>query len=422
MAEETTQLIIGDAAADAVGQPRKRRFFAKRKKHEKKLTTCENCGAALAGEYCSACSQHAIDYRRSIWRVAVDALDSFFNWDTKFLKTTGVLLTRPGKLTNDFNAGRRVRYVHPLRLYLLASIAFFLVVKLVNVAPQMSSELEPTDRAELDSALAELSSSASVLSSEQREQVEAARALWSRGTSPMEPEKSAELERALKKLPRWNQKKELEDKDKVKLEAALQRVTEAIPKPGEKDGGEEATVNPSTAGASPSGDESPGLTTNWEGSNSPFGKFMAGRIKEKIGEHGSNAKLFLETLRSNIPTMMLCCIPLFAFVLKVLYLRQRRFYVEHLVYALHIHTFVYVGVVVITLLATVLERWTPALQTPLVLLLSFALTAQVFLSIRRVYQQGWFMTILKFCVGGVAYSFVLALALGATAFVTLLIP
>jgi hypothetical protein len=61
--------------------------------------------------------------------VALDALDSFLNWDTKFLNSVGVLLLRPWRLTNDFNAGRRVRYVHPLRLYLLASIAFFLLAQ-----------------------------------------------------------------------------------------------------------------------------------------------------------------------------------------------------------------------------------------------------------------------------------------------------
>ena len=66
MADETTQFTIGDAAADALAQPRKRRFFGKRKKPGDKLTTCETCGAALAGEYCFVCGQHAIDYRRSL--------------------------------------------------------------------------------------------------------------------------------------------------------------------------------------------------------------------------------------------------------------------------------------------------------------------------------------------------------------------
>ena len=40
-----------------------------------------------------------------------------------------LLLLRPWQLTNDFNAGRRARYVHPLRLYLIASVLFFLLAR-----------------------------------------------------------------------------------------------------------------------------------------------------------------------------------------------------------------------------------------------------------------------------------------------------
>ena len=120
MPDDATDLIVGDAAVDAVeegrrGAPPNRRRRWKRKQAPP-LTHCENCGAALTGEWCGQCGQHAIDYRRSLWRVFVDALDSFLNWDAKFLTSVGVLLTKPWKLTNDFNAGRRVRYLHPLRL------------------------------------------------------------------------------------------------------------------------------------------------------------------------------------------------------------------------------------------------------------------------------------------------------------------
>lgn len=124
--------------------------------------------ARLTGTYCAQCGQHAIDYRRSLLRVAVDAADSFFNWDTKFLKSVAVLLLRPWRLTNEFNAGRRVRYVHPLRLYLLASIAFFLVVKLVNFDPASTVHLSPENRAEVDGALAKLTAEDSKLTPEPR--------------------------------------------------------------------------------------------------------------------------------------------------------------------------------------------------------------------------------------------------------------
>jgi hypothetical protein len=339
------------------------------------LTKCENCEAPLAGPYCAECGQHAIDYRRSIVRVVIDAADSFFNWDTKFLRSLGVLLTRPGKLTNDFNAGRRIRYVHPLRLYLLASIAFFLLAKLVNLSPQLTPEMKPEDRAHLDASLAKLAAPESPLTPEQRAKVETVR----------------------------------ESVDEAKVPGEPPGTTGGLP----------VLPNPKSVGAASSPVH---VSTNWEGDKTPFGKWMEGRVKEKIGEHGSKAKLFFETLRNNVPTMMLGCIPLFAFVLKILYVRQRRYYVEHLVYALHVHTFAYVGVVVITLLGMGVARWAPAMQTPLVVILSILLAVQVFLSIRRVYRQGWFMTTFKFLLGGVVYFFVLVLALGATAFVTLLLP
>src|SRR3954462_5178932 len=150
MADETTDFILGDAAADALGQGRRgRNFLGRRRKPRSaapRLTHCENCGTALSGEFCSQCGQHAIDYRRSLWRVLIDAADSFLNWDTKFLSSIGVLLTKPWRLTNDFNAGRRARYVHPLRLYLLASIAFFLMLRFVHLDGDSVVQFTTEDR------------------------------------------------------------------------------------------------------------------------------------------------------------------------------------------------------------------------------------------------------------------------------------
>ncbi len=440
MADETTQFILGDAAADALDQPRKRRFFGKRRKLVEKFTSCENCGTALAGEYCSACGQHGIDYRRSVWRVAIDALDSFLNWDTKFLKSVGILLTRPGKLTNDFNAGRRVRYVHPLRLYLLASIAFFLIAKLVdftgfndNRAPDLTVE----DRAEVDAALAKLTAPDSPIGPEVRARIEAARTRWGTPDAAESPKKRAAFERAMLKLNELGEKEALKPKDVAKVEATLERIDASDAKPD--DAGGEVSPSPPPPGVAPSspapgvlpsppavptGDYGPIIQfDNDDGKpKDPFGVWIEGRIKEKVGEGGTKATLFLETLRSHVPTMMLFCVPLFAFVLKVLYIRQRRYYVEHLVYALHIHTFVYVAVVVITLLGMGAQRWLPAVQPLLVSLLSLVVLGQVFVSIRRVYRQGWFFTTFKFLLGGFAYLIILVIGVGATAFVTLLLP
>src|SRR5213595_4180028 len=154
MSDETTKSILRDAATSSVEEPGRKHFFRSENRERPPLTRCENCGTQLSGKYCSVCGQPAIDYRRSFRHVIVDVLDSFLNWDSKFFATIGLLIARPWHLTNQFLAGRRVRYVHPLRLYLLVSILFFFVVnywaKSIHADP---SKLSAEDRADITAEL-----------------------------------------------------------------------------------------------------------------------------------------------------------------------------------------------------------------------------------------------------------------------------
>src|ERR1700738_834835 len=155
MADESVKLILGDTAIAAVERSPGRRFFGRRKDRQRPpLSHCENCGAQLTGRYCAQCGQAAVDYRRSFRHVIVDVLDSFLNWDSKFFATIGLLIAKPWRLTNEFLSGKRVRYVHPLRLYLLASILFFFAInywaKSIHVD---SSKMSDQDRAEIQAQL-----------------------------------------------------------------------------------------------------------------------------------------------------------------------------------------------------------------------------------------------------------------------------
>src|SRR6266853_198645 len=154
MADEPAKIILGDTAITAIERIPGRRKFRRSKDSHRLLTHCENCGAPLTGHYCAQCGQAAIDYRRSFRHVIVDVLDSFLNWDSKFFATLGLLIVKPWQLTNEFLAGKRVRYLHPLRLYLLASILFFFAVnygaKGLKFEP---GKLVPKDRAELEADL-----------------------------------------------------------------------------------------------------------------------------------------------------------------------------------------------------------------------------------------------------------------------------
>src|SRR6266513_2096860 len=376
MADEMTKLVLGDTAVSAIEQPpARRRFFGRRKTQRPPPTQCENCGAQLRGHWCAQCGQPAIDYRRSFRHVIADLLDEFLNWDSKFFATIGLLIVRPWKLTNQFLAGHRVRYVHPLRLYLLASILFFFAVnygaKGLHFEP---GKVSPKDRAELEADL---------------------------------------------------KKEDLPPPAREKLEALLR---ESPPPPA-----------PSTQATAPSPSpaprsdkqkqefgkvgERPFLVFDQAKSTTPFESWIEARAKEKMGEHGTKMGLFIATLFSNLPYMMLCCIPLFAFVLKGLYLRRHIFYIDHLIYALHIHTFAYVGVMLIVLATIGLNRMAPGpIAGWITALLWIAFVVQIFLSIRRVYRQGWFITIFKFFFGGLVYLIVIGAALAATFFITLVLP
>ena len=393
MADEPAKIILGDTAISAVERTARRRWFGRGKDRQPlPFTHCQNCGAKLTGPHCAQCGQAAIDYRRSFRHVIVDVLDSFLNWDSKFFATIGLLIVKPWRLTNEFLAGKRVRYLHPLRLYLLASILFFFAVnygaKGLRLEPGKISE---KNRTAIAAAVAE-----------KRDEIE------------------AEFD-----------KENLSTEERKKAQDALDYLTK--PSPAATAAAEQQpspTITPTASPFEPGKrtygavDERPFLVFDADTkSSTPFERWLETRAKEKMGEHGTKMGLFIATLFSNLPYMMLCCIPLFAFVLKVLYIRRHIFYIDHLIYALHIHTFLYTGVMLIVLATMGLNRIAPpALAGWIIALLWILFVVQIFLSIRRVYRQGWFMSTLKFFVGGFVYMIVLFLALAATFFITLALP
>ena len=89
------------------------------------MSRCANCHTALDGPYCSQCGQHATDLHRPFRQWVSQLIDDAFSLDTRLVRTLGPLLFRPGAVTADYLAGRRVAYVPPLRSYLIAALIFF---------------------------------------------------------------------------------------------------------------------------------------------------------------------------------------------------------------------------------------------------------------------------------------------------------
>jgi hypothetical protein len=88
---------------------------------------CKNCGAALLGRYCVDCSQAADVHVPTTGELVHEAMEGLAHADSRLWRTLIPLWFQPGKLTNEFIAGRRIAYVPPFRLYLVLSVIFFLV-------------------------------------------------------------------------------------------------------------------------------------------------------------------------------------------------------------------------------------------------------------------------------------------------------
>ena len=89
---------------------------------------CPNCGSDLSGEYCNNCGQKKIHRQEfAVKHFTRQALNEITDLESnKIFKTLVALLFRPGILASEYLAGRKGKYVGPIRLYLTFSAIYFL--------------------------------------------------------------------------------------------------------------------------------------------------------------------------------------------------------------------------------------------------------------------------------------------------------
>ncbi|HET7757094.1 MAG TPA: DUF3667 domain-containing protein [Steroidobacteraceae bacterium] len=108
------------------------------------IRPCDNCGASVPGRYCGACGQRLEPPIHSLWHFLRAAAEDLTHADSRLWRTLVALLLQPGFLTREFLAGRRARYLPPVRLYLVLSVAFFLAAAVRH--PQAEMLQLSTDR------------------------------------------------------------------------------------------------------------------------------------------------------------------------------------------------------------------------------------------------------------------------------------
>jgi hypothetical protein len=295
---------------------------------------CQNCGEALAGPYCSACGQHDVDYHRSIGPVVEDALEGFLHFDGKFFRSVRYLFTRPGYLTKEFIAGRRMSYMHPLRFYIFASFLFFATGFLTDHRPTAAEKA------------------------------------------------------ALKAKSEETARKATEEAGKLKADLEL-----------DGDAAKGADASPGANGVTLSAEPS----SRWGWLNRKL------RMAYSSDGHLDKKALSAE-IKHLLPTMLFLCLPFFAAVLKAVYLRSRRLYIEHLIFALHVMTFVFLA----SLFAELAQRLGALVgdgTEQFVGLGTFLAGAWlIYRAFRVVYGQGRWKTLFKMALITGVYSLVLVVA------------
>ena len=115
----------------------KDRFARPRRPHRAPITECLNCGESVTGRFCAACGQETHDQSVALGTLASELAGEVASFDSKLARTVLPLLFRPGFLTNEFIRGRRVRYLSPLKMYLVISALFFFVLAQQSAVKRM---------------------------------------------------------------------------------------------------------------------------------------------------------------------------------------------------------------------------------------------------------------------------------------------
>ena len=270
---------------------------------------CSNCGHPRSDRFCAKCGQNDRDYIRSLPPVLGDILKETFELDSRFLRTIKPMFFRPGELPSEFSRNRRASYVSPIRLYIFASLAFFFLLSLTTdfEPPRaVDMEVELRDR----DGLARFSKEAS-----ENADVEAFKAL----------------------LPPMQQRKvdDILSRSGMFLSKSIIYSLAAIP-----DADMEQIVG-------------------WR-------RVALARAVDALEDPRAVFSLLLD----NLPFAMFITLPAYAALLMLFFVGSRRFFTEHLVFAVQLHTFAFIVFAVLVLLPDGEEPRRPPLQRDVAVLAS----------------------------------------------------
>lgn len=293
---------------------------------------CLNCGTPLTGKFCANCGQPHHADMAPLGEVLEEFFGEHLGLDTKFMRSVGPLWWRPGFLTREYSAGRRQRYISPLRLYIFSSLLFFLIAW--GSAPAQFFHFNGKHGAAARAAPAK------ALTKQQQQDILG--------------------------IPY------LSTQQKQAILAAASHGARTGQTPAASDGGE-----------------------------------VSGTI---FGQHINMSRAELEyrvqhALESDLPKLMFLFLPLVALLLKLFYLGSGRYYMEHLIFTLHTHAFVFEAMLLMLLMHLLGQRlaWAAVPAHYLNVLIGWYIAIYVFLAMWFYYRQSFLKTLGKYILAGAIY-------------------
>lgn len=291
--------------------------------------TCLNCNTALvpSARFCSQCGQDTANHPPSLMEFVHEFVSHYIAVEGTLWKSLWGLMARPGFLTREYLAGRKQRYVLPLRLLLTLGLLFFLALKLMPGSLH-SSDLEDASDEDIAQVASGAASAAQAASAASAKVAKATKRIAERSgdTHIISPELASHLSQG--------------------MQARVQRAEE-----------------------------------HWRAD--PKGSMRA------MGA----------TMMGLAPYAVLCSLPFFAGLLKLLFWRQP--YGTHFVFAMHLHAAWY-GM----LLLAVLLPWG---------VVAFAAWAwsnlYPVIALKRVHEASWWTTVLRAGLLAVLHWVILGLGL-----------
>ncbi|MEH0158476.1 DUF3667 domain-containing protein [Limibacter armeniacum] len=289
--------------------------------------------------------------------LCLDFIENLFSFDSKIGRSVIPFIFAPGKLTNEFLAGKRVKYVHPIRIYLACSILFFLLIGLSN---------RSTHSVGVEGGLAEMQDSL---------------------------EKELALADTVTDLPMG-----IKHKVDEELNPNLLLAVRLFMLSKEQRNLSDDAFLDSLGVQSPS----------------YIKKTIFLQSRKAIEDNGVQ---LTHAVLNNIPQALFILLPLFGLLLGLFYYRLKRYYVEHLVFSIHLHAYFFFWMILIWLVGYLPSSTSSWLYYGLFTMLCW----YVFQMFRRVYKEKWSRSLMKMGMIGSIYSVFVIIVISGAMLITAMI-